>query len=432
MDEQNNFDESEIYQNILQNMQDGVIVIDYEGKIITLNSAAISILMIEEVDLIGKEFKKIFEKSILEPRNDDFNDTILDAIYNVKTTQHKDLKYYINETCKNLLISANAFFVEQEGKHKKKGILLVISDLTERERLNYIKNIFGKYIDPQIASRIISLSEEELKHANKQTITVSFCDMVNFTPLCENLSPNTLEELMNVFFSKMSVAVHKNRGVIDKFIGDSIMSFWGFPFTDKAMQTIDACQTALDQIALLPEIDKEILKILDPNIKVRINIRIGIATGELVIANIGSSERKSFTIMGKIVNLSSRLVGANKEYGTTVLVTRELMQSVGSAFEFREIDTIRVKGKEEHTTVYELLGKSGTLTEEKKKWIQLYEKALQHYRQRQWDEAEKLFKEALMQSKEDQASKVFLKRIKYFKKHPPPEMWDGAWHFETK
>lgn len=431
MDKQNHFDTSGIYQNILQNMHDGVIVIDYEGKIVTLNPAAISILMIEEADLTGQEFKKIFEKSILEPRNDEFNDTILDAIYNIQTTQHKDVKYYVNQTCKNLLVSANAFFIEKNEEIKKSGIILVISDITERERFNYIQNIFGKYIDPQIARRIITLSEEELKQANKQVVTVSFCDMENFTSLCENLSPNALEELMNIFFSKMAIAVHKNRGVIDKFIGDAIMAFWGFPFTDKTMQMIDACQTTLDQIALLPEINKEIRTIL-PNIEFCINIRIGIATGELVIANVGSSERKSFTIMGKVVNLSSRLVGANKIYGTKVLVTKELMQGASSAFEFREVDTIQIKGKEECTTIYELLGKKGTLTDKKIEWIRVYESALHHYRQRHWDEAEKLFKEALTQSKEDNASKVFLKRIKYFKKHPPRDHWDGAWHFDTK
>lgn len=428
--------ELEIFKSIMLNMQDGVIAVDNDGKIIASNPAAASILMLEDQELAAKEFKLIFEKFILEPENDDFNDTILNAIYSSEIIQHKATKFYSNKICKNLLVSASNLYINQDGNHTKIGVIIVMSDLTEMSRLTHMKNIFWKYVDPQIATKIIDFSEAELKAGNKQVITVSFCDMKNFTKLCESLPPSILEEIMNIFFSDMSDAVHKNNGVIDKFIGDSIMSFWGFPFTKKESQTIDACQTALDQIERLTDVNKAIHEIKSTTAidlsNINIGIRIGMAMGESVIANIGSNERKSFTILGDITNLSARLVGVNKIYGTNILLTKEIMKLAKDAFEFREIDTICVKGKEGHNAIYELLGVKGSLSEEHIKFVKLYETALAQYRQQKWREATKLLNEALTIIENDQACIALLERINIFKKDPPPKSWRGIYYLENK
>ncbi|HRE32659.1 MAG TPA: adenylate/guanylate cyclase domain-containing protein, partial [Candidatus Berkiella sp.] len=153
----------------------------------------------------------------------------MSAIYESKTAHHKDVKYYFNGFSKDLLVSSVALTIENQGASIKVGMIIVISDITQRQRLAHVQNLFGKYVDPSIAHRLIEQSEHEVMKANRQVITVSFCDMHDFTSLCEILSPTMLEDLTNLFLSKMSRSVHKNKGVIDKFIGDSIMAFWGFP-----------------------------------------------------------------------------------------------------------------------------------------------------------------------------------------------------------
>ncbi len=420
-----------IYKNVLQNMQDGVIAIASNGKIITLNSPAANILLIKDKEYIGEPFTSIFSELLLDPRNDELNDAMLSAIYESKTTHHKDVKYYANGTCKDLLVSSTALFIEREGISVKVGMIIVLSDITQRQRLAHIQNLFGKYVDPNIATRIIEQPENELMKADRQVITVSFCDMNHFTSLCETLSPSAMETLMNLFLSKMSRSVHKNQGIIDKFIGDAVMSFWGFPFIIGVNHSSNGCQTALDQIASLTELNQEIKSIKEIE-HLTINIGIGIATGELIIANVGSEERKSFTVMGNIVNLASRLVGVNKIYGTQILVSDEVFNKTKADFTFREIDTIVVKGKEQQTTIYELLGTKVSITDEKRKFIDCYTKALNFYRARDWRNAITYFEKAHQLNPNDKASLLFLERITHYKANPPDDSWLGVWILDKK
>lgn len=419
-----------IYKNVLQNMQDGVIAIASNGKIITLNSPAANILLINDKEYIGEPFTTIFSELLLDPRNDELNDAMLSAIYESKTTHHKDVKYYANGTCKDLLVSSTALFIEREGISVKVGMIIVLSDITQRQRLAHIQNLFGKYVDPNIATRIIEQPENELMKADRQVITVSFCDMNHFTSLCETLSPSAMETLMNLFLSKMSRSVHKNQGIIDKFIGDAVMSFWGFPFIIGVNHSSNGCQTALDQIASLTELNQEIKSIKEIE-HLTINIGIGIATGELIIANVGSEERKSFTVMGNIVNLASRLVGVNKIYGTQILVSDEVFNKTKADFTFREIDTIVVKGKEQQTTIYELLGTKAAINE-KLKFVESYSKGLKYYRTRDWRNAITYFEKAHQLNPDDKASLLFLERITYYKANPPDDSWLGVWILDKK
>ncbi|MGE3318485.1 MAG: adenylate/guanylate cyclase domain-containing protein [Candidatus Berkiella sp.] len=420
-----------IYKNVLQNMQDGVLAIDLSGKIITLNAAAANIFMISEKNYIGEHFTKIFSSFLQDPRNDELNDAILSAIFESAITHHKDVNYYSNGSCKNLLVSSTALFIDKDDVNVKIGMIIVISDITQRQRLEHVQNLFGLYIDPHIASRLLEYSEDDLMKASRQVMTVSFCDMNNFTTLCETLKPAAMEKLMNLFFSKMSRSVNKNDGVIDKFIGDSIMSFWGFPFTPDSKHAIGGCHTALDQVKSLYELNKEIKSIPECK-KLNINISIGIATGELIVANVGSEEHKNFTVMGNIVNLAARLVGANKVYGSTILLTEEVVKTAGDDFVYREIDTVRVKGKETHNTIYELMDASNMLTSKTKKFLDLNAAGLAAYRERDWGLAKKKFTQALSIVPTDKTCKIFLERIENFVLNPPPDSWEGVWILDRK
>lgn len=420
-----------IYKNVLQNMQDGVLAIGSDGKIITFNSAAANIFMIDEKDFAGEHFTKIFSEFLQDPRNDDLNDAILSAIYESTTTHHKDVKYYFNGSCKSLLVSSTALLIDNKGSQIKIGMIIVISDITQRQRLEHLQNLFGRYIDPRIASRLLEYSEDDLMKASRQVMTVSFCDMNNFTTLCETLSPAAMERLMNLFFTKMSRSVNKNDGVIDKFIGDSIMSFWGFPFTPDDKHGKGGCFTALDQLASLAELNKEIKTIPECE-NLTINISIGIATGELIVANVGSEEHKNFTVMGNIVNLASRLVGASKVYGSTILLSEEVIKAAGPEFIYREIDTVIVKGKELHTHIYELLGTKDTLTPELIQFLECYARGLEAYRKRDWTQALEQLTQALVLIPTDKPSKVLIERVQTFATHPPSDTWNGVWILDRK
>lgn len=418
-----------IYKYVLQNMQDAVIVISLDGKIITFNPAAKSLFQIKENDITGESFTKLVQELLSDPRNDPFIDSIFSAIYESNTTHNKDAKYYNNKTHKDLLISSTALF--SDDNKNKVGMILVISDITQRQRLVEIQGLFQKYIDPRITNQLLGTMENNSNELDKRIFTVSFCDMNNFSQLCEVLPPEIMKKIMNVFFTKMSSLVHKNDGVIDKFIGDSIMSFWGGPFTTKGVHSLCGCQTALDQIESLNTLNNEIDEILDDNYKkITININIGIATGELVAANIGSDEYKSFTIMGNVVNLSARLVNVNKTYGTHILISENVVHSIGDNFEYREIDTIQIRGSESHINVYELLGRKGSLTKTQVQFLKTYAAALSLYRQCQWDQAKQAFMQALSFVPNDVASNVFLERIKHFENHPPSIPWNGIWMAE--
>ncbi len=427
----NDLESTLIYKNVLQNMQDGVLAISSQGTVITLNVAAAKILMIDDKKYIGEHFTKIFSELLLEPRNDALNDAILSAIYESTITHHKDVKYYSNGTVKDLLISSTALFIDKEGINVKIGMILVISDITERQRLSHVQNLFGKYVDPKIAKRLIEYPEDELMKASRQQVTVSFCDMNNFTTLCETLSPAAMEKLMNLFFTKMSRSVNKNNGVIDKFIGDSIMAFWGAPFTIDGMQAIGGCHTALDQVASVEELRTEI-KTIEEYENLNINICIGLAMGELIIANVGSEDHKSFTVMGNIVNLAARLVGANKVYGTTILVSEDVAKAASAQFVFREIDTVIVKGKEQPNTIYELIGLDNQVTGGKIKFLALYAAGLKAYRERHFDLATRQFTAAHDLIPTDKPTKVFLERVTYLMVNPPDESWKGIWTLDRK
>jgi PAS domain S-box-containing protein len=427
----NDLESTLIYKNVLQNMQDGVLAISSQGTIITLNVAAAKILMIDDKKYVGEHFTKIFSELLQDPRNDDLNDAMLSAIYESTVTHHKDVKYYSNGTIKDLLISSTALFVDKEGVKVKIGMILVISDITERQRLSHVQKLFGKYIDPKIAKRLMDYPEDELMKASRQQVTVSFCDMNHFTTLCETLSPAAMEKLMNLFFTKMSRSVNKNNGVIDKFIGDSVMAFWGAPFTIDGMQAIGGCHTALDQVASVEELRNEI-KNSEEYKNLDINICIGLAMGELIIANVGSEDHKSFTVMGNIVNLAARLVGTNKVYGTTILVSEDVAKAAALQFIFREIDTVLVKGKEQPSIIYELIGLDYQVTQTRINFLALYASGLKAYRERHFDLAKRHFTAALDLAPADKPTQVFLERVAYLIANPPDEVWNGIWTLDRK
>ena len=202
------------------------------------------------------------------------------------------------------------------------------------------------------------LVNPELVEPRKTEITVMFSDIRGFTTISEKLDAQELALFLNQYLSDMTEVVFKHRGTLDKYIGDAVMAFWGAPFEDEK-HAAEACQTALDMMARIHEMQKE----WEAEAKPRLDIGIGLNTGVASVGNMGSSLRYGYTALGDSVNLSSRLEGLNKDYGTHILVNETTFVAArDSGFIFRELDMIRVKGKHEPVTIYELVGSAVSLS----------------------------------------------------------------------
>jgi class 3 adenylate cyclase len=305
-----------------------------------------------------------------------------------------------------------------------------VKELRSKERM---KQTFGKYIDPRILEHVLAQPGAEAVGSGRRDMTVSFADLVGFTSLSERLTPLLMVTLLNRHFGLQAIAVQEHHGVVDKFVGDSVMAFWGPPFVKPEEHAVLACRAAQAQVGALDALRREL-----PNITglrrdlPAIDLCIGICTGEVVVGNIGSDNTRSYTVIGDTANLAARLERANRVYGTQILIGETTAQMTGSQFEMREIDTISVKGKTETTRVLELMSAAGQLSEELARLRERYEQARRTYLAQEWDLAETIFRECLQIRPNDGPSRVFLERIQVLRGNPPGKAWNGVWQLVEK
>src|ERR1700761_4337722 len=306
----------------------------------------------------------------------------------------------------------------------------MIETLRQNQR---VRETFGRYIHPRIAEGLLDQPTAAATEGQRRVMTVMFCDMKGFTTLSEGVTPRGLVKIMNLYLSTMSEPIHAHRGIIDKYIGDAIMAYWGPPFIEEAEQAHLAGLAALDMIGRVALLRKELPELLGVrNISVDCDIRIGIATGEALVGSIGSDFMMSYTVMGDTVNLASRLEGVNKAYGCRCLISETTAVACGEAVELREIDTLVVVGQSRPQTVFEIMGRKGELEPNQLVLRTHYAEGLTAYRARQWSEAERAFTAALEAVADDGPSLTFIDRIDRFKQTPPPADWDGTWQLEHK
>jgi class 3 adenylate cyclase len=296
-----------------------------------------------------------------------------------------------------------------------------------------IRETFGKYVDPRIVAGLIDRPELTDPKGSRREMTILFCDMKDFTTFSEGMTPAALVTVLNRYLSVMSDPVRRHNGIIDKYIGDAIMAFWGPPFTGADEQARLACLAALDQLTGLAAFRAELPDLMGLKRGFpEIDLRIGIATGDVVVGSIGSEQTRNYTVIGDTVNLASRLEGANKTYGTRVLISEATNRLAADTVETREIDSALVVGKTEPQRIFELLGRKGEVASERLALRDASVEALDAYRRGAWEEARIGFEACLAIDPCDPPSKVFLGRVAQFRTTAPCTSWNGVWSLVEK
>ncbi len=296
-----------------------------------------------------------------------------------------------------------------------------------------IKSVFGNYLDPRIVEQLIARPDLTEPGGERRDMTIFFSDIAGFTAISEQLTAPALVDLINAYLTDMSGPIQAENGVVDKFIGDAIMAFWGPPFVPDEEQAVRACRAALASLETLEAFQQKIPDITGLRTNApRLDVRIGLATGPALVGNVGSQTKKNYTVMGDTVNVASRLEGACKQYGIRILISESCRERAGRGIEAREIDALAVKGKDEPVRVFQPLAAGAALDPETAALRKAYEAALADYRACNWEEAEAGFRRALESAPDDRPSQVMLERIADLRERNLPEDWDGVWRMRTK
>ena len=287
--------------------------------------------------------------------------------------------------------------------------------------------LFGQYVPPELVDEMAKNPEGYSMEGRKAELTVLFSDVRGFTTISEGLEPDQLSALMNEYLGAMTEVIRGHRGTLDKYIGDLIMAFWGAPVDDPD-HAKNALVSALQMQANLLELNKVFLAKGWPELK----IGIGVNSGQMTVGDMGSTVRKAYTVMGDAVNLGSRLESITKQYGVGIIVGEVTREKLKKEFVFRELDRVKVKGKDEPVSIYEPLGLEGEPSraelEELKQWGQF----LRTYRSQDWDTAEVALLNLSRTNPRYLYDKVYAERIAFYRKEPPGADWDGSWKFDTK
>ncbi|MDP6707665.1 MAG: adenylate/guanylate cyclase domain-containing protein [Alphaproteobacteria bacterium] len=267
----------------------------------------------------------------------------------------------------------------------------MVSGLRLKER---IENTFGRYMDPRIVRELVD-RPTSVTHTERREKSVAFVDLAGFTSLTESLSATELLAFLNAYFQAMAAPIAARNGVVDKFIGDAVMSYYGPPFTSAEAHAAEACLVALDQVAALAELRRSFAGL--PSF----DIRVGIATGEVVVGSIGAEFLQSYTVVGDQVNVASRLESLSKSFGTRILITGRTRELAAAAIEAREVTRVAVRGRSGETSVYEVMAPGGGLTEDQTALVARYSEGLALYRASEWEAAEAAFHRCLEIEPED-------------------------------
>ncbi len=299
------------------------------------------------------------------------------------------------------------FFVETRGKRQ-------------------LTHLFGQYVPQDLVDEMSKNLKEINLDGEIRNMSVLFTDVRSFTSISENMDPKELTAFINAFLTPLTEVIHKNRGTIDKYMGDAIMAFWGAPLKDP-QHGRNALVTGLDMLEAIKKLNKKFSSKGQPEIK----IGIGVNTGEMNVGNKGSEFRVDYTVLGDAVNLGSRLEGLTKNYGVDFIVSESTRHEVPE-FEYRMLDIVRVKGKNRPVTIFEPIDFVEKVDKTTRKYIKEFHHALNLYQQQNWDSAEQAIFHLSQQEPDRMIYKIYLDRIAFFRTNPPDKNWDGIFTHTSK
>ncbi|MGH8671365.1 MAG: CHASE2 domain-containing protein [Burkholderiales bacterium] len=309
-----------------------------------------------------------------------------------------------------VLSMSYGYFIEARGKRQLAGV-------------------FGQYVPPELVEKMGENPQkftQELMEGQRREMTVLFSDVRNFTSMSEGLTPKQLSQMLNEYLTVMTNVIQKHNGTIDKYIGDAIMAFWGAPLEDP-QHARHALLAAMEMQAALVDLRIKFKEKGWPEIKTG----AGVNSGEINVGNMGSEFRMAYTVLGDPVNLASRLEGLTKQYGVTIMVGEATKKAIPDMV-FRELDRVRVKGKEEPVAIFEPLGLEGQVDKTVLDELKLFHRTLALYREQNWDMAEVQLLSMLKSSPHCYLYKLYMERIGRHRTNPPPSDWGGVTVFETK
>ncbi|MBP5975343.1 GAF domain-containing protein [Brasilonema sp. CT11] len=467
--------EKQYQKDILQSLSDAVISTDMQGKIVTINDAALQLLgcplkeakaknnkYLWEQNLIGRLVWEIVPIDNLQLRLQDslktgarhyvpeqsltvgryYVKSVPDApvcILAVRDRTNPDIFIPWNQPPTARLALLDADNVEKiessinltvnpltNPEGGVKGGLVVLEDISQEKRM---KTTMYRYLTPRVAEQVMALGEDALMVGERKDVTILFSDIRGYTTLTENLGAAEVVSLLNQYFETMVEAVFNYEGTLDKFIGDALMAVFGAPLPLTENHAWRAIQSALEMRQRLTEFNERRVVLKQP----QIHVGIGISSGEVVSGNIGSRRRMDYTVIGDGVNLSSRLEGVTKEYGCDIILSEFTYQLCSKQIWVRELDKIRVKGKYQAVNIYELIGDRHTpLDTNTQEFLFHYQNGRNAYLSRNFRYAIACFKAAKKIRPKDQAVDIHLQRSCNYLNLPPSDSWDGVYSMLTK
>ena len=401
---------------ILESMSNGVITTDALGRVVTCNAAGLHLMKVGVTDILNKPSVEVFwgknawiADKIREVLEHQKPQTFMDA-----STEFKREEVSLNLTVLPL-VSVNS---------EKLGTMLMMDDISAEKRM---KSTMSRYMDATLADKLLK-SGEELLGGQSSVATVLFSDLRQFTTLSEGLGPQGTVNFLNEYFTLMVDCIQTEGGMLDKFIGDSIMAVFGVPFAheDDVDRAVRCACAMVSELARFNTRRQELGK--RP-----VEMGIGLNTDVIVSGNIGSPKRMDYTVIGDGVNLASRLEGACKQYSTRILASEFTVKQLHGIYRMREIDRVVVTGKTEPVSIHEVLDYHTDETfPNMAEVIGHSQNGLRRYRQRRFDEAIRSFTQALTLNPSDSVSKLYVERCQYLKANPPPDDWNGVWVMTSK
>ena len=302
--------------------------------------------------------------------------------------------------------------------------IIIYKYVSEERDKRFIKDAFSHFVDNDVIREIIENPSKLKLGGERREITILFSDIRGFTSMSEKMSPENLATFLNVYLTEMTNIVFRYGGLLDKYIGDAVVSLFGVPVFREDHASRGA-KAAIEMIQAVKKIRTRFKNSPMENLK----IGVGVNSGFCSVGNMGSDYRFEYTAIGDEMNLGSRLEGLNKFYGTSIVISSATAKNLDYSFKRRELDFVQVKGKTEPVGIWELMPPETNFPEES---IIDYQRGLISYVAQDWTEAAKNFRIVLEKIPADKPSQIMLKRIEILKENPPQRDWGGVWIFDAK